>query len=37
MWRCFKGHEAPITKVSMHPGKSMSDNKANTELLQDMS
>lgn len=36
-WRTFRGHMAPITSIAMHPGKSMSDSKANAGVLADMS
>lgn len=36
-WRKFAGHEAPITKIALHPGKSMSESKANAGILSDMS
>jgi dynein intermediate chain, cytosolic len=35
--RKFTGHEAPITKIALHPGKSMSESKANAGILTDMS
>ena len=36
-WPCYPGHHAPITALSMHPGKSMNDSKGNTGALGDMS
>ena len=36
-WRKFEGHAAPITSIALHPGKSMSDSKANAGVLGDMS
>lgn len=36
-WRTFSHHQAPVTKISMHPGKSMSDSKGNIGVLADMS
>ena len=36
-WKEFSSHCAPVTKISMHPGKSMSENKANSSALGDMS
>lgn len=36
-WRTLKSHQAPITSIAMHPGRSMSDSKANAGVLADMS
>ena len=35
-WRTFSGHCAPVTKISMHPGKSQTDSSGNVGLLGDM-
>ena len=35
--RTFSGHCAPVTRISMHPGKSMSDSKGTSGGLADMS
>mmetsp|Transcript_2586 Transcript_2586/g.4337 ORF Transcript_2586/g.4337 Transcript_2586/m.4337 type:complete len:224 (+) Transcript_2586:1293-1964(+) len=37
VWKTFVGHQAPITKMSLHPGKSMTDNKASQGMITDMS
>ena len=36
-WRALKGHHAPITSIALHPGKSMSESKANTGMMAEMS
>lgn len=36
-WRTFSSHCAPVTRISMHPGKSMSDSKGASGALADMS
>ena len=37
VWRQFASHEAPITKIALHPGKSMNESKANAGTMGDMS
>lgn len=36
-WKTFSGHGAPITRLSLHPGKSMTDNKQGIGMITDMS
>ena len=36
-WRTFASHCAPVTKIAMHPGKSMNEDKGNSGGLADMS
>ena len=36
-WKTFSGHLAPITKLSLHPGKSQLDNKQSVGMISDMS
>lgn len=35
-WRAFADHMAPVTKISLHPGKSMVDSRG-SDQLHDMS
>jgi dynein intermediate chain, cytosolic len=35
--RTFSSHCAPVTKIAMHPGKSMNEDKASSGGLADMS
>lgn len=35
--RIFSGHQAPITKVNMHPGKSQTENQTSLGAKSDMS
>jgi hypothetical protein len=37
VWKSFESHQAPITRLSLHPGKSMMDTKANLGMVSDMS
>lgn len=36
VWRKFTGHDAPITSIALHPGKSMTESKANMGQFADM-
>lgn len=36
-WRTFTGHQAPVTKLALHPGKSMYENNRMPVGLSDMS
>jgi len=36
-WKAFSSHCAPVTKIAMHPGKSMYETKGITAGLGDMS
>jgi hypothetical protein len=37
-WQVFQGHQAPVTKISLHPGKSMTEDKNNVRnIMTDMS
>ena len=36
-WPEFVGHDAPVTKISLHPGKSMTETQGTSNMLTDMS
>lgn len=36
-WRSLAGHDAPITKIALHPGKSMNEERGQSGALNDMS
>ena len=37
-WLVYQGHQAPVTKISLHPGKSMTEGKgASKNMMADMS
>jgi dynein intermediate chain len=37
-WLVYQGHQAPVTKIALHPGKSMTEGKGGTKnMMADMS
>ena len=37
-WLVYQGHQAPVTKIALHPGKSMVEGKgSNKSMMTDMS